>query len=81
MTARERQHVGDVKLLPRSVCDQPGPSEAHEIKQGAWFTSIALCASCHRDGRNGIHGEKIMWRIMEFDETDALNITIKRLVT
>ena len=80
MTTHERSHVGEVKLLPCSVCDQPGPSEAHEIKQGLWFTSIALCASCHRGDRQGIHGEKITWRIMKMEEIDALNITIKRLV-
>jgi len=80
MTQDERSHVGKVKSLPCAVCDTPGPSDAHEIKQGAWYTSIALCRDCHM-GRNGIHGEKIMWRIKKMHELDALNITLKRLFT
>lgn len=80
MSAAERRHVEKVRALPCSVCDAHWPSEAHEIKQGAWFTSIALCVSCHR-GPLGIHGNKSMWRTMNLDELSALNITIKRLET
>ena len=79
-TKAERTHIERVKELNCSVCDAPGPSECHEIKQGQWFTSIALCADCHRDSCNGLHGQKRMWKIMKLDEIDALAITVQRLV-
>jgi len=34
ITASESKHFERVKSLPCSVCDTPGPSEAHHIKQG-----------------------------------------------
>lgn len=80
MTAAERLHVARVKELQCSVCDVPGPSEDHEIKQGQWFTSCALCASCHRDGFLGWHGQRRMWVIKKMDELDALAVTIRRLM-
>lgn len=81
MRVTEREYVGLVKALPCSVCDCPGPSEAHEIKQGQWWTSIALCFSCHRSNFNGLHGQKRMWILKKMDELDALAVTIKRLFT
>lgn len=80
MSAAERRHVDRVKALPCSVCDVSVPSEAHEIKQGLWFTAIAICPSCHRDSVLGIHGQKMMWRIKKMDELSALNITYMRLL-
>ena len=41
-TKAEKLHIERVKDLPCSVCDDDGPSDAHEIKQGQWFTSVAL---------------------------------------
>lgn len=79
MTPAEREHVGRVKALQCSVCDAPGPSEAHEPEQGFWFVSIALCADCHRGSENGWHGRRTMWRVMKLDELGALNITLRRL--
>ena len=79
-TAAERRHIAAVKSLPCSVCDAPGPSDCHEIKQGQWYTSVALCESCHR-GYNGLHGTKAFWRIRKMDELDALDVTIRRLLT
>lgn len=79
LTAREREHLGRVKALPCSICDAPGPSEAHHIKQGHQFTAVALCESCHR-GYNGLHGTKAFWRIRKMDELDALDVTIRRLI-
>jgi hypothetical protein len=83
MTKLESAHVERVKMLPCSVCDEGGgesaASEAHEIKQGQWFTSCALCADCHRGSRNGIHGEKRMWSLKKMDEIDALAVTLERL--
>lgn len=79
MTAAERAHVERVKQLRCSVCNEPGPSEAHEPVQGLWFISIALCPDCHRGSVNGLHGQKVMWRIHKLDEWGALNITNRRL--
>ena len=84
MSTTEREYVRLVKLLPCSVCDSGGgegaPSEAHEIKQGQWFTTMALCESCHRGPMLGLHGQKRMWSIKRMDELDALAVTIQRLM-
>ena len=79
-TVVERAHIERVKSLGCSVCDEPGPSEDHEIKQGQWFTSVALCPSCHRGSKLGLHGERAMWKIKKMDELDALAVTIRRLM-
>lgn len=82
-TAAEKAHIVRVKLLPCSVCDCGGgegaPSEAHEQRQGHWWTAIALCAGCHRSSFNGWHGQKRIWLIKKMDELDALGVTIARL--
>ena len=39
MTAAERAHVTRVKEMPCAVCSASGPSEAHELEQGFWFTA------------------------------------------
>lgn len=80
LTAREREHLGRVKALACSVCDAPGPSEAHHIKQGQQFTAVALCPDCHRGGLMGWHGQRRAWAIRKMDEADALNVTIQRLM-
>lgn len=80
-TVAEQDHIELVKSLPCSVCDAAGPSECHEIKQGQWFTSVALCEDCHRNPVLGLHGQKRNWKIYKMDELDALNITIKRLMS
>ena len=79
LNARERKHLARVKELPCSVCDAPGPSQAHHMKQHRQYTCIALCESCHR-GYNGWHGTKAFWRIRKMDELDALDVTIRRLI-
>ena len=43
---KERAHLAAVKELPCSVCDQPGPSEAHHIEQRQQYTAVALCDTC-----------------------------------
>ena len=78
-TKAERAHIERVKSLPCSVCDQPGPSEAHHIEQSDPWTCIPLCVNCHRDGHNGIHGRKAMWNIVKMNELGALGVTIRRL--
>lgn len=80
LTAKERLHLGRVKELPCSVCDQSGPSEAHHVKQGNQWTCIALCESCHRGALMGLHGQKRAWAINKMDELDALNVTVMRLL-
>lgn len=79
LNARERKHLARVKALACSVCDAPGPSEAHHVKQGSQYTCVALCPDCHR-GYNGWHGTKAFWRIRKMDELDALDVTIRRLI-
>lgn len=79
-TASERAHILRVKALPCAVCDKQGPSECHEIKQGQWFSSCALCESCHRGPIMGLHGEKRAWTLRKMDEVDALAVTVRRLM-
>lgn len=77
---REREHLALVKELPCSVCDQPGPSEAHHVTQGQQYTAVALCESCHRGALMGLHGQRRMWAIKKMDELAALNVTVRRLM-
>lgn len=79
LSAAERAYLARVKLLPCSVCDRSGPSEAHHIRQKQTYTCVALCRDCHRDQLAGWHGMKRMWAIRKMDELDALAITIRRL--
>ena len=79
LTDKQRKYLGRVKELPCSVCDAPGPSDAHHYKQGLQYTCIALCKECHTM-YNGIHGTKAIWRIKKMDELDALNKTIERII-
>ena len=78
LTQDERKHLARVKELPCSICDSPGPSAAHHIKQSQHFTTVALCYDCHQ-GPAGWHGTKVLWRIRKMDELDALNVTLRRL--
>lgn len=80
MTKAEREHVTRIKEMPCGVCEAPGPSEAHELKQGQWFTSIPLCADCHRGSFNGIHGQARIWSVKKLDEQEVLNETIRQLL-
>ncbi len=80
LNAAERRHLALVKSLPCSVCDAPGPSDAHHIKQGRQYTCVALCKSCHQGSLMGWHGQRRAWAIAKMDELDALNVTIQRLI-
>lgn len=80
ITARESAHMAAVKQLPCSVCDQPGPSEAHHLKQGQHFSVIALCADCHRGSFNGLHGQRRAWTLRKLTELDAVAKTVQRLM-
>lgn len=79
LTDLERNHLAAVKELPCSVCDAPGPSDAHHIVQGQHFTACALCKSCHQGPLLGWHGQKRAWLIRKMDQLDALNVTLRRL--
>jgi hypothetical protein len=79
LTAKERAHLHRVKELPCSVCGFPGPSDAHHIKQGSHYLTVALCKECHQDGNMGWHGARVSWKVRKVDEMDALNITLERL--
>ena len=81
LTAIERGHLARVKALPCSVCDAPGPSHAHHVKQGQQYTAVALCPDCHQGSFLGWHGQKRAWAVRKMDELDALNVTLKRLLT
>ena len=80
LTAKERAYVGLVKELPCSVCDHPGPSDAHHVKQHRQYTCVALCKDCHQGSRNGWHGQRQMWKLKKMDEFDALNVTVERVM-
>lgn len=80
LSTADRLHLARVKELACSVCDAPGPSEAHHVKQGQQYTAVALCPSCHRGQVLGLHGQKRMWAVRKMDELDALAITIQRLM-
>lgn len=84
MTKAEREYVQIVKRCSCSVCDLGGgfdsPNEAHEMEQGNWWTSIALCAGCHRGPLMGLHGQRRMWAIRKMTELDALAVTIRRVL-
>lgn len=78
MTAAERNHVERVKAVGCVCCDGGGTTEAHEIEQGQWFTSVSLCSDCHR-GPNGLHGTKTYMRVRKLTELSMLNETLRRL--
>ena len=78
--AHESAHIARVKALPCSVCDEPGPCDAHHVKQGQHFTVVALCKSCHQGALMGLHGQRRMWAIKKMDEVDALAITVERVL-
>jgi hypothetical protein len=77
ISTAERAHMLKVKEADCAVCGKPGPSEAHHIKQGLHFCTIACCTDCH----NNWHGTKELWRIRKVDEIEALNITLSRVKT
>ena len=78
-TASERLHIARIKAMSCVICDASAPSECHETNQGQWFTSMPLCADCHRGSLNGIHGQKRLWNVYKMDELSALNETIRKL--
>lgn len=81
LTDAERAHLARVKALPCSVCDAPGPSSAHHIRQGQAWTCVALCFDCHQSEHFGWHGRRVNWKIRKVDELDALAVTLAALMS
>jgi hypothetical protein len=78
ITQAEREHMARVKDSSCVCCDAPGPCDAHHIAQGLHYTTVSLCAECHR-GPSGLHGTKALMRIRKMTEIDMLNETLKRI--
>ena len=78
LTAAESEHLALVKSCPCSVTGVAPPSEAHHIRQGDHFTTIALSWDAHR-GPHGIHGDKSLWRLAKMDDVAALNVTLRHV--
>jgi len=78
ITKAERDHMARVKSVSCVLCDAGPPSEAHHVKQGRHFATVALCTECHR-GSFGVHGDKTMMRIRKWDEIDCINETLRRI--
>lgn len=81
LTRAESEHIARVKAQDCSLCGAAGPCDAHHIEQGLHFCTVALCKDCHQGSVMGWHGQKAAWRIRKMDELDALNVTVKGLVT
>lgn len=78
----ERAHIQRVKCVACVTCDRMG-CDAHEIVQGLWWLSIAVCRTCH-EGPQGIHGDQTMLRLRfkaagTRGELLALNETLRRV--
>jgi hypothetical protein len=81
LSTAARAHIARVKELACSVCDAPGPSDAHHIKQGRHFVTVALCKDCHQGPVMGWHGQKRAWAVSKMEELDALDVTLRRLAS
>lgn len=78
-TQAEKRHLQKIKEMPCGVCNAPGPSDAHHIKQGLQYLCIPLCKDCHQGSFNGIHGQARIWSVLKKDEMTVLNGIIERL--
>ena len=78
----ESEHLRKVKESGCAVCGAGVGAvvQAHHIQQGLHYTTVALCPDCHT-GPMGIHGDKTMWRIFMINEMEALNETLRRVIT
>lgn len=80
-TSAERDHIVRIKEMACAVCEEPGPSDCHEIEQGMWWLSIPLCQSCHTGPLLGLHGQRRAWTVRKMGEMDALSLTVQRLLS
>lgn len=80
LTAKERKHLATIKQMDCSVCGQPGPSDAHHVRQHSQYLCIPLCKDCHQGSHNGWHGRRAIWNVKKMDELDALAETLAKLL-
>jgi len=85
-TQGELKHFERVKSLSCCLCGSHPPTDAHHIKDGRTFgkrdrlsfTVIPLCKDCHT-GKDGVHGNGNMLRLVKKDELELLSDTLKVL--
>ena len=84
MTKSEKRHMDKVAQLPCATCGNQ-PVELHHAREeqgmaqkAGNFLVIPLCPDCHR-GKQGVHGDKTMMRIMKVNEMDLLNETLSKV--
>lgn len=82
-----RDYIGLIKSMPCSLCGEPGPSDAHHIREGMGmaqrnsdYLTIPLCKDCHQGPHNGIHGKRMLWNVMKKTELDLLAETFKAIL-
>ena len=81
LSAKDKEHLANIKAMPCGVCGASGPSDAHHIEQGLHHLCIPLCKDCHQGSHNGIHGRRHIWAVMRKTEMSVLNDTIKKLTS
>lgn len=81
ITAIDKKYFQMIKNMPCGVCGASAPSDAHHIEQGLHCLSIPLCKDCHQGSRNGIHGQRFIWKALKKDELSVLNDTIKKVIS
>ena len=62
-TAAERAHIERRPVV--------GFEGLYEVEQSLWWASIPLCASCHRDNFNGVHGQARIWKVKKVTRTSG----------
>lgn len=77
-----KKYMGLIAQMPCALCGDR-PVHVHHIREGQGmaqrasdFLTIPLCPSCHQ-GPAGIHGSRVMFKIMKKSELDLLADTIQ----
>jgi len=67
-TAKSREYMRRVKMLPCVICGAAPPSDAHHVICGRYgqnktsdFDTIPLCKRHHQNGPEAIHNGKRSW--------------------
>lgn len=81
-----KTHIERIKRMDCALCGEPGPSDAHHIREGQGmaqrasdYLAIPLCKSCHQ-GPQGVHGDKTLLKVYKMEELDLLAETIEKLM-
>ena len=81
-TAKGREHMGRVKMLPCVICGHPPPSEAHHCRSDGMarddFKTIPLCQPCHT-GPQGYHKAKATWEAQNGPDYSFLAVVADQL--